>query len=873
MPQRILGIALFLIWALSIGLADHRAGAQNHPPADTKAQPPRAADHATDVEDKNQTDAKGHSPRQGVVWPGMTHAGTIVLPNGWSLKPAGRQSRIGDLPVQIAIHPSEPILAILHAGYGEHEVITVNGNNGRIIGRVTLPASFAGLAWSADGKRLFAGGGFDDRIYRFDHAEGLLSRKTVFEYPDRKAFLAEPNPEEGQPAKKSQRVPAGLALTKDGKTLYVAAAFGHSLARFDAESGAFQGEISLEAGSYPYGLKLDESRKQLYVSLWSKAEVAVVNTGAFEVVGHWPTEDHPNEMLLAKGGKILYVANANRNTVTVIDTVAGKPIETIGTAIDPKAPPGSTPVSLALTPDESMLLVANANTNNLTVVNVKDAGGSAPLGFIPVGWYPTAVALARDGKTIYVANGKGSSSRANRDGPMPGFPLAGGGSTREYIGGLFQGTLSTIPMPTARQMATYSQTVYECSPLRRGEPTAVRGPMPAPGNAIPAKLGEPSPIKYVLYIVKENRTYDQVFGDMKEGNGDPNLCLFPEAITPNHHALVRDFVLLDNFYVESEVSADGHEWTMGAYATDFVERIWPLGYRGDRRVPYPAEGALDEIAKPAGGYLWDKAAAKGVSYRSYGEFIANGRTAAEPGKASVKTLEGHFDPMFRGFDMDYQDIKRTDRFLQELAGFEQTGEMPRLVVLRLPNDHTSGTSPGRYTVQACLGDNDLALGRLVEGLSKSRFWKELAIFVVEDDAQNGSDHVDAHRTVALAISPYIKRHTVDSTMYSTSSMLRTMELILGLEPMSQFDAAARPMFNSFANQPDLAPYLNRPARVDINERNTRRAPMADVSQRLNLEIEDRADDLLFNEIIWKAVKGADAVMPPPVRAAFVLPRR
>jgi Phosphoesterase family len=577
-------------------------------------------------------------------------------------------------------------------------------------------------------------------------------------------------------------------------------------------------------------------------------------------------------MLLAKGGKILYVANANRNTVTVIDAVAGRPIETIGTAIDPKAPSGSTPVSLALTPDESMLLVANANTNNLTVVSVKDPGGSAPLGFIPVGWYPTSVALARDGTTIYVANGKGSSSRANRDGPMPGFPMAGAGSTREYIGGLFQGTLSTIPMPTARQMATYSQTVYECSPLRRDKPTAVHGPLPPPGNAIPAKLGEPSPIKYVVYIVKENRTYDQVFGDLKEGNGDPNLCLFPEAITPNHHALVRDFVLLDNFYVESEVSADGHEWSMGAYATDFVERIWPLGYRGDRRVPYPAEGAFEEIAKPSGGYLWDKAAAKGVSYRSYGEFVANGKTPAEPATASVKALQGHFDPLFRSFDMDYPDAKRTDRFLQELAEFEKTGEMPHLVILRLPNDHTSGTSPGKWTVTACVGDNDLALGRLVEGLSKSRFWKELAIFVVEDDAQNGSDHVDAHRTVALAISPYIKRHTVDSTMYSTSSMLRTIELILGLEPMSQFDAAARPMFNSFTSQPDLTPYVHRPARVDINARNTRRAPMAEISQRLNLEIEDRADDLLFNEIIWKAVKGKDSPMPPPVRSAFVLPR-
>jgi YVTN family beta-propeller protein len=835
------------------------ARAQEKPKSEPKPQQPRtkAAEHATEGEEGGAGDASGLIAKEKIVWPGMNRAGTVVLPNGWSLKPAGRQVRLGDLPVQIAVHPTEPVLAILHAGYGEHEVVTASATTGKIIGRVSFPSSFSGLVWSGDGKRLFVGGGFDDKIYRFECADGLLSKKTVFGYPSGGGG--------------NGRVPAGLALSKDGKTLYVAAAFGQSVGRFDAESGVFRDEVALDGGGHPYGLALDETHNRLYVSLWSKARVAVVDTQTFTIHTQWATQEHPNEMLLAHAGKILFVANANRNTVTVIDTEAGKAIETIGTAIDPKAPPGSTPSSLALSPDESLLLVSNANTNNLAVVNVKDPGGSAPLGFIPTGWYPTSVRLSRDGKTIFVANGKGGTSRANRDGPRPGF-AGGRNPLQEYIGGLFPGTLSVISMPAPRQMAGYSQTVYECSPLKQGDPNAVTGAAPAPGHPIPAKVGALSPIRYVLYIIKENRTYDQVFGDMKQGNGDANLCLFPESITPNHHALASEFVLLDNFYVESEVSADGHEWTMGAYATDFVERLWPLGYRGDRRVPYPAEGAQDEAARPAGGYLWDKAAAKGVSYRSYGEFVENGRTAREPGTAKVKALEGHFDPMFRGFDMDYPDVKRAERFLEELAGFEKAGEMPQLSVIRLPNDHTSGTSPGRYTVPACVGDNDLALGQLVEGLSKSRFWKQMAIFVVEDDAQNGSDHVDAHRTVALAISPYIKRHSVDSTRYSTSSMLRTMELILGLEPMSQFDAAARPMYNSFTATADYSPYVHRPAKVDIKAKNTRNAPMAEVSARLDLEVEDRADDLLFNEIIWKAVKGADAIMPPPVRAAFVIPR-
>jgi DNA-binding beta-propeller fold protein YncE len=872
MTRRTTGIvSLLALLGGSIGTTVARAKDESQRQQPLPEQRTRAADHATDQE-KAQQDATGRTLAQGTIWPGMTPAGTVLLPNGWSLRPAGRHTRLGDFPVQIAVHPTEPVLAILHAGYGEHEIVTVQATNGRTIARVSVPASFCGLVWSADGKRLFAGGGFDDLIYRFEHAGGLLSKQATFAYPDRQLFLAEPKPRIGEGVRKHQRVPAGLALSHDARVLYVAAAFGHSVARFDAETGAFLGETALEPGSYPYGLALDESRKRLYVSLWARARVAVLASDTLLVTSQIPTEDHPNELLLARGGKFLFVANANRNTVSVIDADLGKAIETIGTAIDPKAPAGSTPNSLALSPDESMLFVANANTNNLAVFNVQRPGASAPLGLIPTGWYPTSVRLGPDGKHIYVTNGKGASSRANRDGPMPGFAGAGG-STREYIGGLFQGTLSIIGLPNPKQMVAHSQTVYQCCPLRRADPSAVRADNVAPGSPIPSSVGGKSPIRYVVYIVKENRTYDQVFGDLPEGNGERSLCLFPEAITPNHHALVREFVLLDNFYVDGEVSADGHEWSMGAYASDFVERIWPLGYRGDQRVPYPSEGAMLEPATPSGGYIWDKAAEKGVSYRSYGEFIANGRTPSDPATTTVKALEGHFDPRYRSFDMDYPDIKRADRFLEELAGFEKSGDLPRLIILRLPNDHTAGTTPGKPSVIACVGDNDLALGRVIEGLSKSRFWKEMAIFVVEDDAQNGSDHVDAHRTVALAISPYVKRRSVDSSLYSTSSMLRTIELILGLEPMSQFDAAARPMYASFARQPDYTPYLHRPVRVDLNERNTRAAPLADASRRLNLEVEDRADDLLFNEIIWKAVKGADAVMPPPVRAAFVLPRR
>ncbi len=800
--------------------------------------------------------AQEPSPRPAraeATWPGLTRAGTVLLPNGWSLRPAGKQAKLGDFPVAIAEHPGEPVLAVLHAGYGEHEVVTLDAASGKVIARVALKESFQGLAWSSDGKKLFVGGGWDDVIYRFDHAGGLLSNRFEIKYP--------PKPDGGR------RVPAGLALSSDAGTLWVANAFGHTVATFDG-SGAIRKEIDLGQDSFPYGLAWDQKGARLYVSLWNRAEVAVIDSNKGEVIARWPTQEHPNELILTKGAEILYVANANRNTVSVFDTDSGAALETIGTAIDPKAPPGSTPSSLALTPDETILFVANANTNDVAAVNVETPRESKPLGFIPAGWYPTSVRVARDGKTLYIANGKGTSSRANRDGPNPlARPNAG---VREYIAGLFQGSLSILPLPGPKEMAGYSKTVYECSPLR-ARATEPAPPRPA-GHPVPMKVGDPSPIKHCVYIIKENRTYDQVFGDIPEGNGEKALCLFPEEVTPNHHALVREFVLLDNFYAEAEVSADGHEWSMGAYASDFVERTWPLSYRGDRRVPYPAEGAL-ALARPANGYIWDRAAAKGLSYRSYGEFIKNGRTPDDPSTTGVEALKGHFDPRFRGYDLNYPDAKRADRFLEELAGFEKSGALPNLIVLRLPNDHTSGTRPGVLTVTSMVADNDLALGRVVEGLSRSKFWPNMAIFVVEDDAQNGSDHVDAHRTVALAISPYIKKHSVDSTMYSTSSMLRTMELMLGLEPMSQFDAAARPMAESFVPTADLAPYAARPARVDLNARNARDAVGAEVSLRLDLdEAEDRADDLVFNEIIWKAVKGKDSPMPAPVRSAFVIPR-
>jgi DNA-binding beta-propeller fold protein YncE len=785
--------------------------------------------------------------------PGVRPDGSVQMPNQWSLRPAGKQLELGDFPVNLALHPSGRWLAALHAGYGEHEVQIVDVKLSRVVSRVNLDQTFYGVCFAPDGKQLYASGGEYEVVHAFDFEDGLLSHH-------RRLQVAPVT---------SRFIPGGLAMSRDSKTLCVAGTWGDAVCVLPVDDPDKKSTIALGKNSYPYTCALAPDGKRLYVSLWNQATVAVVDLKEKSVVARWATEKHPTEMALTADGKFLFVACANSTKVSVLDTEAGKPLETIACGLYPDTLPGNTPNSLCLTPDGQMLFVANADANNLSVFNVAEPGKARPLGFIPVGWYPTSVRYNPTDKRIYVANGRGTTPRANPQGPNPNLPK--NQTVRQYIASLYRGTLAMIDMPTPERMTEYSKAAYACSPLRKDLGITAEA---AADNPIPKRLGDKSPIQHVIYIVKENRTYDQVFGDIKEGNGDPALCIFPEKVTPNHHRLARQFVLLDNFYVEGEVSAQGHEWSMGAYCSDFVQKVWPLTYRGSRlrKLPgYPAEGHVDDIARPAKGYIWDSCAEAGVSYRSYGEWVNNGKTANDPATASVKSLEGHFDPKFRGFDLDYTDQKRADRFIEELNRFEREGEMPRFTILRLPNDHTSGAKIGKPTPTAYVADNDLALGRVVEAVTKSKFWKDTAVFVVEDDAQNGSDHVDAHRTVALVISPYARRAAADSNLYSTSSMLRTMELILGLKPMSQFDAAARPMYASFQAKPDLGGYTHVVPEADLDAKNVAGAWGAKQSEEFDLSKEDAADDLLFNEIIWRSVRGADSAMPPPVRAAFVFP--
>lgn len=797
--------------------------------------------------------------------PGMKASGSVLLPNGWTINAQGKQTSLGDFPVHMLPSPSGTELAILHCGYGEHEIITIEPKTLNKIARTPIPQSFYGMQFSSDGKHIVASGGEDERVYLFPYNQGFLG-------PPKVLTLA---------TKTDKFVVSGVLLSEDSQALYAGGLLGNSLKRISkplevqsktqinntevAKADLVPTEIlALPDQSYPYALLEDAKNKKLYVSLWGRAEIAVIDLVDWKIQATWKTKSHPTEMILLEASNRLAVACSDENSVVLLDRTTGELQEVLATALYPAAKNGSTPSAIAISPDQRVLAAVNSCNNNVALFDLSEPKKSKSLGFIPVGWYPTNVKFSKEGDQIYVTNGKGMSSKDNRYGPNPNKPAPK--SVTEYIGGLFQGTLSAIPTPAPEELAAMTRLAFQSVPLQADSKVDNAGR--SPDNPIPAKVGDPSPIKHCFYIIKENRTYDQLFGDIAKGNGEPDLCIFGEQVTPNHHALANQFVLLDNLYVDGEVSADGHEWTMAAYATDFVEKTWPLTYGKSRgKLTYPAEGAT-KIGQPSSGYLWGKCAQAGKSYFSFGEFIANGSKPGEPSRAKIAVLEGHFDPNYRSYDLDYSDLDRAESFIKRLKQFEAEDNLPSFITMHLPNDHTAGTRVGKLTPTAMVAQNDAALGKVVEAITKSKFWPQCAIFVIQDDVQNGSDHVDAHRSVALAISPYIRRGAVDSTMYSTSSMLRTMELIIGVEPMTQFDAAARPMYNAFDATPDTTPFEALPPRIDITATNQALAWGADLSEQMDFSIPDAADDLLLNEIVWRSVRGSDSRMPPPIRAAF-----
>lgn len=770
---------------------------------------------------------------------------TVTLPNGWSLSPAGRSLDLGDLPLNIAVSSSKRLVAVTNNGQGKQSLQLINTKTEKILDNIEIKKSWLGLKFSSDEKYLFAGGGNDNWILQYAIINNKLQLKDSIKLGKK------------WPNKIS---PAGIDIDDAGHLLYVVTKDDNSLYIVDLLTKNIIQQVKLDGEAYTCLLSSD--KKELYISCWGCDKLIVFNTKERKVAAQIPVGDNPNDLCTSKDGKFLFVANANDNSVSVINVKGRKIVETLTASLYPDAPPGSTSNGLALSEDGKTLFIANADNNCLTVFDVSRPGFSSSKGFIPVGWYPTCVRVI--GKKIWVTNGKGFTSFANPDGPNPAkrrqkVDYQGGVKEKEvqYIGGLFKGSMSIIDMPSEKKLSIYSQQVYKNTPYTKKKETSS---LVEAGNPVPGKIGDPSPIKHVFYIIKENRTYDQVLGDMKEGNGDTSLVLFGENITPNQHKLAREFVLLDNFYVDGEVSADGHNWSMGAYATDYLEKNWVTSY-GGRGGGYDGEGTR-KIANNKGDFLWGNCKKAGVSYRSYGEFI-------EEGKANISVLDNFFCPYFTGWDLNVWDTVRYSQWAREFDSLVTANALPQFMSLRFPNDHTAGLSKGKPTPFAYVADNDLAIGMFIQHLSESPVWKESVVFILEDDAQNGPDHVDAHRSTAYVAGPFVKRNFVDHTAYSTSSMLRTIELILGIPPMSQYDAGATPMWRCFTSTANNNRFTALPSNIDLSEKNLAWNELAEQSATFDFTKEDRAPDLEFSEVIWKGVKGLHAIMPAPKRAAFV----
>ena len=792
------------------------------------------------------------TPREHV---GPLPGGAFLLNSGWVLDPVGKQIPVDTLPMSSALSPDGKYLLVLNGGYRPPSITVIDAASGDVKSNVPVPDGWLGLTFTPRGDRVYVGGGGKASVFEFTFADGILTPARTFPVPS------------------LDHVPlhdmiGDVAVTPDGRTIYAADLYHDSVVVINPQSGMIIGRV--KTGRRPYRILFHPDGKSFFVTSWADGTLGQYDTASGSELARVPLGMHPTDIVWRNGAVTdsdgdqvkytarLFVAAANTNSVYSIGIDSANELsvaERINISMTARQPLGMTPSALALSPDGKRLFVVCSDGNVAAVVDVSSAVSRVE-GFIPTGWYPTAVRVLPSG-TVVVLNGRGVRSYPNPNGPNPGKhvePVHGGVREPGYVAYLQTGTASWIAPFSGDQLSAWTQKAMSLSAYRDSK------------LDIPSTF--PPQIQHVLYIEKENRTYDQVLGDMKEGNGDPSLVLFGENVTPNLHKIARDFVLLDNFYVNADVSADGQNWSTAAIAPDWVEKLWPSNY-ANRHKLYDFE-EQDITALPPAGYLWTNADMKGLAIRNFG-FVVENRTQIAPwGGDQVEKIN---DPVmakvtnraFRGFDLNYTDIDRARTFLAELADYEKSGNMPSLMVMRLPNDHTSGVTPGRLSPLAYNADNDQGVGMIVEGISKSKFWGSTAIFILEDDAQNGPDHVDSHRSPAFVISPYVKRHQVDSHMYNTTSMLRTIEMILGLRPMTQFDAAAPPMSAVFQSTPDLAPYTLEKPRTPLDVHNPPRAA-GEVADNMKFDREDENDDDALNELLWRAIR-KDAP-PPPVRSYF-----
>ena len=835
----------------------------------------------------------------------------VVLPVSQVLTPAGRQVDLpGMRPQALALSPDGQILV---TSGKTHELVVIDPAAGTVRQRVPLPGeqaagagpdvvsshilepdregqlSFTGLVFAPDGRRVYlANVNGSIKVFGVD-AEHQVSPLGSLALPAADA------------PRRRQEIPAGLALAPDGKLLYVALNLSNRLLEMDLATG--QPRRVFDVGVAPFDVVLAEGKA--YVSNWggrrpdaasttgpagrgtvvrvdpvrhiaSEGSVSVVDLASGRVTGEILTGLHACAMALAPDRRYLAVANAGSDTISVIDVRTDAIVETLSLRWNSIGLFGASPNALAFDRGGGTLFVANGTQNAVAVVTFRPPA-STVLGLIPVGWFPGAVVPDEARRSLYVANIKGIGY--GRQNAQTGRP--------EFNSHQYHGSVSLVPMPDEQQLRAYTATVMANCRRNTMEAALLPARPAEPPRPVPHRVGEPSVFKHVVYIIKENRTYDQVLGDMPQGNGEPELCVFGEEITPNQHKMVREFVLLDNAYCSGILSADGHQWSDTAFATDYMER----SFAGFPR-SYPdgmEDDDVDALAYSPGGFIWDSALARGKTLRVYGEFAITEKSWKEPGRTgrirwmdhyrdfvegagriaissrpAIESLRPHLCASTVGWDMDIPDVFRAAEFIKELKGFEKSGQFPNLAIICLPNDHTSGTSAGAPTPAAQVADNDLAFGQIVEAISKGPFWKETCIFAIEDDPQNGWDHVSGYRTTAYVISPYTRRGAVVSTQYNQPGMLRTIGLILGLPPMNLIDAASVPMFDCFTETPDFTPFTAVPTRVPLDQMNPDPSAIGDpLLERYARPLEnvDQCDEDLLNRIIWHAQKGAAAPYP------------
>jgi len=789
------------------------------------------------------------------------------LPTGQTLDPAGVTRPVGQMPLAMLPAPDGRHLVLFANGYSDQGLQVVD-RAGNVTQTLPQEAAFVGLLFSRDGRTLYASGGNQDVVYRYDWSGDSATLRDSL-------VLAVKAPRRG-----GTRYPAGLALSRDGARLYVAENLADSLAVIDLVSGQVVQRVP--TGRYPYAVATTPFG-MVFVSNWGGEALSVFDDDPWGRLAPLPpiaAGRHPSALLLNADGTRLFVASGSTDRVTVVDTRARRVVAVLQDPPPGGVREGSTPNALALSADGMTLFAAEADANAVAVFRLSAtaagvgaeadtarADTSRLAGRVPVGWYPTAVAVVAD--TLYVANGKGAGTGPNPNGPIPGVARqqtgAPGDLRRQYTLGQIQGSLSLVPLAqtTGTRLAALTARVIRANGWN----------LPAAGRR------RYPPFAHVIYVIKENRTYDQVLGDLPGADGDTSLVFFGRDVTPNHHALAERFGIFDRFFVNAEVSADGHNWSTAAYATDYTQKTTPINYSGDGRT-YDYEGtnrdviADDDVAEPSQGYLWDLAQRANITFANYGEFVVDEDDGAG-GRRYVGTkpwLARHTNTRFPTFDMHIPDQRRVDVWLEDLRRWTAADSMPALQILRLPRDHTAGAAAGYETPQAMVADNDLALGRVVDAVSHSRFWRSTVIFVLEDDAQNGPDHVDSHRSPMLVISAW-NRGGLEHRFTNTTDVLRTIEEILGLERLSQYDAFGRPLRGIWRTAPDTAAYTALTPTQPLDAMNPPRTRGAIESRRLNLGTVDAADMELFNHILWRAIKGDSVPYPGARRMPAIEARR